>query len=155
MPLKKYVAKRSKEKTPEPFGVVKKGKEVFVVQEHHAQNLHWDFRLAYKEDGGWVLKSWAVPKQPPLKHGIRRLAVQVEDHPYKYKDFEGTIPEGEYGAGTVKIWDKGKYKVKEWDSELVEVDLFGKKLQGRYALVKPKDKFGEKNWLFFKVKSKQ
>ncbi|MDD3773843.1 MAG: DNA polymerase ligase N-terminal domain-containing protein, partial [Patescibacteria group bacterium] len=141
MSLKKYQTKRKKEKTPEPFGTVKNGEEVFVVQEHHATNLHWDFRLARKENNEWVLKSWAVPKEPPIESKIKRLAVQVEDHPYNYKNFEGKIPEGEYGAGTVKIWDKGKYKVKEWNDELIEVELFGQKLKGWYVLVKPKGNF--------------
>jgi DNA ligase D-like protein (predicted 3'-phosphoesterase) len=152
MSLEKYQSKRKKEKTPEPFGIVKNGKEVFVVQEHAARNLHWDFRLAYKEKNGWVLKSWAIPKEPETLVGIKRLAVQTEDHPYQYKDFTGEIPEGEYGAGTVKIWDKGEYKVKEWNDELIEVELFGQKLKGCYVLVRPKGKFGDKNWLFFKKK---
>lgn len=152
MSLEKYQAKRKKEKTPEPFGEVKNGEEAFVVQEHEAQNLHWDFRLARKENSGWVLKSWAVPKEPPLEPKIRRLAVQVEDHPYNYKDFEGEIPKGEYGAGSVKIWDAGIYKVKEWNEDLIEIELFGTKLKGMYVLVKPKGNFEIKNWLFFKKK---
>jgi DNA ligase D-like protein (predicted 3'-phosphoesterase) len=156
MSLKKYQTKRSKGKTPEPFGIAKSGKEVFVVQEHHDQNLHWDFRLAFKESAsgrsGWVLKSWAIPKELPLESGIKRLAVKTEDHPYQYKDFEGEIPKGEYGAGTVKIWDKGEYKVKEWNENLIEVELLGQKLKGMYVLVRPKGKFGKNNWLIFKKK---
>lgn len=150
MNLEKYQEKRKKGKTPEPFDIVKKGKEVFVIQEHHAQNLHWDFRLARKENNVWVLKSWAVPKELPQEPKIKRLAVQVEDHPYNYKNFEGEIPRGEYGAGSVKIWDKGKYKIKEWNESLIEVELFGQKLQGIYVLIKPKGNFEAKNWLMFK-----
>jgi len=152
MNLKKYSEKRKKGKTPEPFAESSKGEEVFVVQKHSASHLHFDFRLAYKEQEGWVLKSWAVPKEPPQKSGIRRLAVQTEDHPYTYKDFEGEITQGEYGAGKVEIWDKGGYKVKEWNDNLIDVDLKGKKLKGMYVLIKPKGNFAKNNWLFFKKK---
>lgn len=118
----------------------------FVIQEHHAKHLHWDFRL---EMSG-VLKSWAVPKQPPKQRGIKRLAVQVEDHNLSYINFEGTIPEGEYGAGKVKIWDKGTYKLLTKRADKIEFNLKGKKLKGTYVLVK----FGKKgkNWLFFREK---
>ena len=118
---------------------------IFVVQEHHAKHLHWDFRLEMEG----VLKSWAVPKTPPTKKGIKRLAVQVEDHDLSYAGFEGKIPEGMYGAGTVKIWDKGKYALLEKEKDKIVVDLKGKKLKGEYALIRFK-KAGEKNWLFFK-----
>jgi DNA ligase D-like protein (predicted 3'-phosphoesterase) len=95
------------------------------------------------------LKSWAVPKGPPEKSGDKRLAVQVEDHPLEYGTFEGTIPEGQYGAGTVKIWDKGQYELIIWEENKIEIIMKGAKLEGRYLLVKFK-KAGEKNWLFFK-----
>jgi len=117
-----------------------------VVQEHHARRLHYDLRL--ERDG--VLKSWAVPKGPPETSGDRRLAVQVEDHPLEYGKFEGTIPEGQYGAGTVKIWDKGLYESIAWGENKIEFIIKGEKLEGRYVLVKFK-KAGEKNWLLFKA----
>jgi len=108
----------------------------FVVQEHHATRLHWDFRL--EKDG--VLKSWAVPKGPPLEEGIKRLAMAVPDHPLDYGNFEGTIPEGDYGAG-VKIWDQGTYEVQEeieqgkQKKKVLKFILKGKKLKGLYTLV--------------------
>lgn len=115
----------------------------FVVQEHNASHLHWDFRL--EKDG--VLKSWAVPKGVPEKKGVKRLAIQVEDHDLDYIDFEGTIPEGEYGAGTVKIWDNGVYELgSETDKRLV-FELKGKRLKGDYSLVHLKDK----QWLLIKL----
>lgn len=121
-----------------------KPKGIFVVQEHHAAHLHWDFRL---ELGG-VLRSWAVPKQPPKEHGIKRLAIQTEDHPLSYVDFEGEIPEGSYGAGTVKIWDKGFFSIIEQDAKKIIVDLKGKRLTGLYCLIHT----GGKKWLFFRKK---
>jgi bifunctional non-homologous end joining protein LigD len=121
------------------------GRQRFVVQEHHATRLHWDFRLEL--DG--VLKSWAVPRGPPEKPGIRRLAVEVEDHPVDYITFHGTIPEGEYGAGTVKIWDKGTFELKRRTEGIYEFWLKGKRLKGNYALIRFKDK----NWLMLKSKT--
>jgi bifunctional non-homologous end joining protein LigD len=115
----------------------------FLVQEHHARRLHWDFRLEL--DG--VLKSWAVPKGPPTEPGIKRLAVQVEDHPLSYYGFEGVIPEGQYGAGEVKVWDKGSYILEVREPRKYHVLLKGKKLRGDYRLVN----FKEKNWLIYKV----
>jgi DNA ligase D-like protein (predicted 3'-phosphoesterase) len=117
----------------------------FVIQKHQATRLHYDFRL--EMDG--VLKSWAVPKEPPTQSGIRRLAVQVEDHALDYIDFEGTIPKGEYGAGTVEIWDKGTYKLKSRTDKIIEFTLNGSKLKGDYALVSFKDD----NWLLIKKKT--
>ncbi|MFH1063703.1 MAG: DNA polymerase ligase N-terminal domain-containing protein [Candidatus Woesearchaeota archaeon] len=118
---------------------------VFVVQEHHARNLHWDFRLEI--DG--VLKSWAVPKEPPLEPGVKRIAVAVPDHELSYADFQGEIPEGQYGAGEVKRWDKGTYKmISEHKSKMV-FELKGKKMKGEYVLLKFA-KAGEKDWLLFK-----
>ncbi len=145
--LKDYTGRRNFTRTPEPAGSGKKdsGKS-FVIHEHHARRLHFDLRL--EKDG--VLKSWAVPKGPPETSGDRRLAVQVEDHPLEYGKFEGTIPEGQYGAGTVKIWDKGFYEPLVWEDDKVEFIIKGKKLDGRYVLVKFK-KAGKNNWLFFKA----
>ena len=146
MALEKYKKKRHFSRTPEPGPDVKEtGKQRFVVQEHRATRLHWDFRLEL--DG--VLKSWAVPKGPPVEPGIRRLAVQVEDHPVDYINFKGTIPKGEYGAGSVKIWDKGTFKLKTRTDNMYEFWLKGKRLKGKYALVRFKDK----NWLIFKTKT--
>jgi DNA ligase D-like protein (predicted 3'-phosphoesterase) len=121
----------------------------FVIQEHHARHLHWDFRLELNR----VLKSWAVPKEPPKTAGIKRLAVHVANHPLSYIGFHGTIPKGMYGAGTVKIWDKGAFKLIERTKNKIEFDLKGKKLKGRYELVKF-SKAGPKAWLFFKKKIK-
>jgi len=96
-----------------------------------------------------VLKSWAVPKTPPTESGVKRLAVQVEDHPINYANFEGTIPEGQYGAGTVEIWDRGEYVLMEKTDDKLIFEIRGNKLQGLYCLVRFK---GRENWLFFKKK---
>ncbi|MEM1539549.1 MAG: DNA polymerase ligase N-terminal domain-containing protein [Candidatus Bathyarchaeia archaeon] len=120
----------------------------FVVQKHHATRLHYDFRLEMDN----VLKSWAVPKEPPSQPGIKRLAVEVEDHPLSYIDFEGTIPEGMYGAGKVEIWDKGTYILKGRSRDKIEFTLNGEKLRGDYALIKFK---GDKNWLLIKKKQNE
>jgi DNA ligase D-like protein (predicted 3'-phosphoesterase) len=96
-----------------------------------------------------VLKSWAIPKEPPIDPGVKRLAVQVEDHPLSYAGFEGIIPEGEYGAGTVEIWDSGTYTIIEEKEDKLIVEINGEKLAGAYVLIRLKDK---KNWLFFKKK---
>lgn len=119
----------------------------FVIQEHHASHLHWDFRL---EMNG-VLKSWAIPKTPPRIKNIKRLAIQVEDHSLNYADFEGEIPKGQYGAGKVKIWDKGTYNLIKKDKEKIEFELFGKKLKGKYILINAKLQGNKKNWLFMKI----
>ncbi len=113
----------------------------FVVHEHRAKNLHYDFRIEL--DG--VLKSWAVPKEPPREAGTKRLAIQAEDHALSYMDFHGKIPEGRYGAGTVKIWDRGRFSLSSRKPEKLVFSLHGKKLRGEYVLLKFKD-----NWLFFK-----
>ncbi len=118
----------------------------FVVQRHDARRLHWDFRL--EMDG--VLKSWAVPKEPPTRPGLRRLAVAVEDHDLDYIDFEGVIPEGEYGAGTVEIWDKGNFELESRKPEKLVFELRGEKMKGRYTLVHFTEK--AENWLLFKIK---
>jgi len=119
--------------------------KIYVIQKHDATHLHYDLRL---EMNG-VLKSWAVPKTPPIESGIKRLAVQVEDHPIDYANFEGTIPEGQYGAGTVEIWDRGKYILKEKTDNKLIFEIKGTKLKGLYCLIRFK---GKKNWLFFKKK---
>ena len=125
----------------------------FVIQHHLARREHWDLRL--EVDG--VLKSWAVPKEPSMDRKIKRLAVLVADHPLEYGDFEGTIPEGQYGAGEVRIWDAGSYDnlravsmAAALDQGQVEVRLAGRRLQGAFALLRFKGK--EKEWFFFKMK---
>lgn len=118
----------------------------FVVQKHDATRLHYDFRLEMDE----VLKSWAIPKELPTVPNIKRLAVEVEDHPVSYITFEGTIPEGKYGAGTVEIWDKGTYTLKSRSNNKIVFTLHGQKLAGDYILVRFKE---DKNWLFFKKKT--
>ena len=120
-----------------------KEKLIYVIHEHHATHLHWDLRL---ETNG-VLKSWAIPKQPSKSE--KRLAIQVEDHPLGYEKFEGIIPEGQYGAGEVKIWDKGTYEPIDISDKKIIVKINGKKLKGIYCLVKFKP---PKDWLFFKKK---
>ncbi len=149
MSLERYRKKREFSKTPEPEPkpehAAGKYNPIFVVQEHHARRLHYDFRL---EVGG-VLKSWAVPKGVPL-HGERRLAVQTEDHPLEYAKFHGKIPEGLYGAGTVKIWDSGKYVPEKIKPREIIVELRGKKLKGKYVLIKTK--FAKNSWLLFRKK---
>jgi DNA ligase D-like protein (predicted 3'-phosphoesterase) len=138
--------KRDFEKAKEPKGEVKiDDGNVYVIQKHHARHLHYDLRL--EMDG--ALKSWAIPKTPPTETGVKRLAVQVEDHPIDYANFEGMIPEGQYGAGTVEIWDKGEYVLKGKDEGKLVFEIRGNKLKGDYCLVRFK---GRKNWLFFKKK---
>jgi len=119
----------------------------FVVQKHYATHLHYDFRL--EMDG--VLKSWAVPKGPPKEYGVKRLAVQVEDHELSYIDFEEPIPEGMYGAGKVEIWDKGTYTLRHRSKDKIVFTLHGEKLNEDYVLVRFKE---DKNWLLFKKKQK-
>jgi len=148
MKLEKYQAKRDFEKTSEPRGEQHgSGESRFVVQRHQARHLHYDFRLEMEG----VLKSWAVPKGMPLEPGVRRLAVQVEDHPVEYIDFAGKIPESEYGAGTVEIWDKGNFKLDGKAPDLLEITLRGERLSGGYALIHT----GGKNWLVIKRKTKR
>ncbi|HEY7002886.1 MAG TPA: DNA ligase D [Gaiellaceae bacterium] len=147
--LKDYERKRDRTKTPEPFGGNRKGKRkpVFVVQRHDARRLHYDFRL---ERGG-VLLSWAVPKGVPLETGQRNLAVHVEDHPLDYATFEGEIPKGEYGAGTVEIWDSGTYELLEEKRDGgLTVRLDGERLHGTWTLVPAHLSGEEKNWLLLK-----
>jgi len=150
MALNKYNKKRKFSKTPEPRGkVINQSLSRFVVHKHQASHLHWDLRLEL--DG--VLKSWAIPKEPPVDLGIKRLAMQVEDHPVDYINFKGVIPAGNYGAGQVSIWDKGKFSLVDRSKNGLSIILSGRRLKGRYILLKPKgSRFGPKAWLFFRLK---
>jgi len=165
MALKDYNDKRKFDETSEPKGKTKKSEDqlIFVIQRHAASRLHYDFRLEMEG----VLKSWAVPKGPSLNPDDKRLAMMVEDHPYDYKDFEGNIPEGNYGAGQVEVWDSGTYEpldntskisdekelLKELKAGSLKFILHGKKLKGEFALVKMKN--AENNaWLLIKHKDK-
>ncbi|RPI73197.1 MAG: 3'-phosphoesterase [Ignavibacteriales bacterium] len=161
MSLKKYKEKRNFKKTTEPKGKSKKIKDalIFVVQKHDATNLHYDFRLEL--DG--VLKSWAVPKGPSLNPKEKRLAMMVEDHPFDYKDFEGVIPAGNYGAGEVIVWDNGTYHSIDTEDRKESIPLLkkgiekgdlkfvlhGEKLNGQFALVNMK-KPKQNAWLLIK-----
>jgi bifunctional non-homologous end joining protein LigD len=164
MSLIRYKEKRDFKKTSEPEG----GKPdanalIFVIQKHDASRLHYDFRLQMEG----VLKSWAVPKGPSTDPAVKRLAMMVEDHPYSYKDFEGLIPEGNYGAGTVIVWDQGTYhpieefkNKKEQEKHLlqqlkagsIKIVLKGKKVKGEWALVRTQQ--SENSWLLIKHKDK-
>src|SRR5262245_5136126 len=146
--LRDYRRKRDPQATPEPFGSKRGGREpVFVVQRHDARQLHYDFRL--ERDG--ALASWAVPKGIPLEPGQRALAVHVEDHPLDYADFEGEIPKGNYGAGTVEIWDRGTYElVEEKKDGGLTVRLHGERLDGTWTLVPAKLDGDPKNWLILR-----
>lgn len=165
MALTEYKKKRSFKKTPEPTGGKPDGKKLqFVIQKHDASRLHYDFRL---ELNG-VLKSWAVPKGPSMNPADKRLAMLVEDHPFDYKNFEGIIPEGNYGAGTVIIWDEGtyepiedlgdksaqeKYLTQKFRGGSMKIRMNGKKLKGEFALVRTKGR-GENSWLLIKHRDK-
>jgi bifunctional non-homologous end joining protein LigD len=148
--LAEYKRKRDPKKTPEPFGGKQRGKApIFVVQRHDARRLHYDFRL---ERNG-ALASWAVPKGVPLEPGQQHLAVHVEDHPLEYATFEGEIPAGQYGAGSVEIWDNGTYELLEEKKDGgLTVRLHGKRLEGTYALVPAKLSGDPKNWLILRKK---
>jgi len=122
-------------------------KKKFVVHKHSATHLHYDFRL---EMNG-VLKSWAIPKEPNDKD--KRLSIEVEDHALSYANFEGTIPEGQYGAGKVEIWDNGEYELEEKGKDKIVFNLHGKKLKGRFCLLRFKKV--NKGWLFFKIKDEK
>jgi DNA ligase D-like protein (predicted 3'-phosphoesterase) len=159
-PLQTYQEKRQFSKTPEPSGGARPASDtpMFVIQKHAARNLHYDFRLEVEG----VLKSWAVPKGPSLNPKDKRLAVPTEDHPLEYADFEGVIPEGEYGAGAVMVWDFGTYRnLTEKKGQPVsmaeavphghlKVWLEGKKLRGGYALTRFK-KPPDEAWLLVKA----
>src|SRR5882757_131774 len=162
MSLEKYAKKRDFTKTAEPKAGKSKDKNslTFVIQKHDASRLHYDFRL--EMDG--VLKSWAVPKGPSTDPKTKRLAMMVEDHPYDYRTFEGIIPRGEYGGGTVIVWDEGiyepieeikgkkeqeKYLLKQLKSGSLKIKLHGEKLEGEFALVKTHG-MGDNAWLLIK-----
>jgi bifunctional non-homologous end joining protein LigD len=150
--LQKYNKKRKFSNTPEPVGRVKElktGSRVFAVQKHRASRLHYDFRL---EDENGVLKSWAVPKGPSVDPQVKRLAVLVEDHPFDYLLFEGTIPKGNYGAGTVIVWDHGMYTtegtlLEQFEKGKISIELHGQKLRGKFSLVRTSR---ENQWLLIK-----
>ena len=150
--MNEYNQKRNFTKTPEPSGKAAKSNKTlhFVVQHHFASREHYDFRL--ERDG--VLASWAVPKGPSANPADKRLAVQVEDHPLAYRHFEGAIPAGQYGAGTVSIWDEGTYEALEWKEGSIKVELQGKRLHGRWALVRMNDG-KNKNWLLIKERERR
>jgi len=166
MSLAKYKQKRSFKDSPEPAGG-RSDKDTlhFVVQKHAATNLHYDFRL--EMDG--VLKSWAVPKGPSMDPAVKHLAIMVEDHPYDYRNFEGMIPKGNYGAGTVIVWDEGTYTDAEKKSDNksqqektllqqlhngnLKFILQGKKLKGVFALVRT-TRLGANTWLLMKINDK-
>lgn len=166
MSLSTYNKKRSFNKTPEPTGGKANSDQLhFVIQKHDATRLHYDFRLEMKG----VLKSWAVPKGPSLNPEDKRLAMLVEDHPYDYKDFEGIIPEGNYGAGTVIVWDEGYYEplestgdkkkdenalLKAFHAGSIKINMHGQKLNGEFALVKLKNGREENAWLLIKHRDK-
>jgi bifunctional non-homologous end joining protein LigD len=163
--LEHYPAKRNFKQTAEPAGgKPDPGKLRFVVQKHDASHLHYDFRLEVKG----VLKSWAVPRGPSMDPEERRLAMAVEDHPYDYKDFEGIIPKGQYGGGTVIVWDEGTYepasdeKLKDkaakehwmmsnYYKNALKISLHGQKLNGDFILIKFKDDKYEGGWRLIKA----
>ncbi len=155
--LNEYYQKRNFTKTSEPLGKVKQSKNSkkrsFVVQKHYATHLHYDFRLEI----GPVLKSWAIPKGPSTKPNDKRLAINTEDHPLEYKDFKGKIPKGEYGAGSVEIWDFGEFLPNsdpeiQYQNGKLEFKLYGKKLKGNWVLLQLKK--DPKNWLLIKLQDK-
>ena len=170
MTLKNYQKKRSFKTTPEPkakkavSSISPKNCPVFCVQKHDASHLHYDFRIECKGE----MLSWAVPKGPSLDPNQKRLAIHVEDHPLEYRHFEGVIPQGNYGAGTVMIWDEGSYSVpglsskKDMENAVwegmkkghIEIELYGEKLHGRFVLQRLK-KDDDKDWLLIKLKDQE
>ncbi len=158
MPLEEYRTKRKFTETPEPAGRVRRSSRrcIFVVQKHDANRLHYDFRLAING----VLVSWAVPKGPSMNPAEKRLAVRTEDHPLEYAEFEGVIPAGQYGAGTVMVWDTGIYKQEGVppDAQLargkIDIVLQGEKLRGGFTLVQTGKRSGhssqKERWLLIK-----
>jgi bifunctional non-homologous end joining protein LigD len=161
MTLKQYRKKRTFEETKEPRGRVSKKKMgdklSYVIQKHDASRLHYDLRLEMNQ----VLKSWAVPKGPSLDPSTKRLAIEVENHPLEYQSFEGIIPKGHYGGGTVMVWDRGFWKPHEDPNTAyrkgdITFQILGKKLHGLWKLVKIKSHDDKKKneWLFFKLTDK-
>ena len=166
--LKTYRKRRgltTKKKLPEPYGSIKKSKvklPLFVIQMHDASHLHYDFRLEI--DG--VLKSWAVPKGVPTQKGIRRLAMPTDDHPMEYAHFEGIIPQGHYGGGTVMVWDIGTFEnikthngkpvslEESYKKGAIEIFIYGKKIWGPYALIKTKGLSNKNSWILLKMNSR-
>jgi bifunctional non-homologous end joining protein LigD len=152
--LDEYRAKRDFEKTPEPAGeATVRSERAFVIQQHAARRLHYDFRLEH--DG--VLLSWSVPKGPSLDPREKRLAVRTEDHPIEYASFEGRIPEAQYGAGAVIVWDRGTWQPRDEVAAAlakgrITFDLAGEKLRGRWHLVRTKPTNKRESWLLFKAK---
>jgi bifunctional non-homologous end joining protein LigD len=145
--LGEYRGKRDAARTPEPVPgegpLPRGGDDTFVIQEHHARRLHWDFRL--ERDG--VLVSWALPKGVPDDPKTNHLAVHTEDHPLEYASFAGEIPKGEYGGGRVEIWDRGTYETEKWTDREVMVVLHGTRVSGRYVLFATKDR----NWMIHRM----
>ena len=156
MTLERYRKKRNFTETPEPVGRARSAqrRRIFVVQKHAASRLHYDFRLQIND----VLVSWAVPKGPSMNPADKRLAVMTEDHPIEYADFEGVIPAGQHGAGTVMVWDKGIYEPgdglppeEQLSRGKLDVVLKGKKLRGGFTLIRPgKGSRQKANWLLIK-----
>lgn len=163
--LKQYRARRDLKRSGEPVGKVKKKaskKSLYVIQKHDASHLHYDLRLEI--DG--VLVSWAIPKGPSLDPSVKRLAIQTDDHPMEYGDFEGIIPQGSYGAGTVMVWDIGSYEnIKTKNGQLVpmgqclkdghiEVNIHGEKITGDFALIRTHGMGAKNSWLLIKMQDK-
>src|SRR3954465_1564562 len=146
--LNEYERKRDFEKTSEPAAkgrTKKKGAPRFVVQEHSARRLHWDLRLEHEG----VAASWAIPNGIPESPEENRKAVHTEDHPLEYLSWEGEIPKGEYGAGTMVVWDSGTYELEKWEPGKVMVEFHGERLQGRYALFRAGK--AEKDWMIHRI----
>lgn len=159
--LEDYRGKRDFKESPEPEGKEENpsgNKPIYVIQKHDASNLHYDLRL---ESEG-VLKSWAVPKGPSMDPDVKRLAIPTEDHPIEYAEFEGVIPEGHYGAGTVIVWDYGNFENTKQDKSFEEtledghstIRILGEKLKGDFALIRT-GKGDNPRWLFFKMKGEE
>ena len=151
--LRSYRAKRDFERTAEPAGEPRPESAPaaqaprFVVQEHHATRLHWDLRL--ERDG--ALASWAIPNGIPADPADNRLAVHTEDHPLEYLEFEGEIPKGEYGAGTMRIWDRGTFETHKWEDKKVEITFHGERLRGRYGLFPIGRDGAENDWMIHRM----